>query len=163
MSEALAIPGKVTEIGLDLADTDLDFEAWQRAGQLLGQIGRAQNWWAGDWLTYGECRFGEEYAQGVDALGYANNTMRNWQWVCERIPLNRRVSALGFAHHQAVAALEPDDQDDMLRAAWAEKWSVAELKRQIKGPTPEKELAPGECPHCGSDIREWLEANGWRG
>lgn len=163
---ALAIPGRVSEIGLDLEAVDLDYDAWERAGQLLGQIGRASSWWAGDWLTYGERHFGEQYAQGVSVLGYSNNTIRNWQWVCERVPINRRVSALGFAHHQAVAALEPDEQDAMLADAWANGWSVAELKRQIKGdpdPVPEPEIGDrNTCPHCRKPIRDWLLDHCWR-
>ena len=165
MSTELTIPSLVTEVGLDLVGREFSREEWALGGGQLGRLKGAIDWSFGDWLNYGEQHYGEEYAQYIEVLGsYSNNTLRNWQWVCERIPLSRRVSALRFAHHQAVAALEPVEQDEWLAEAWANGWSVAELKRQIKGePEPEPEVSDrNHCPHCAKDIRNWLLDHGWR-
>lgn len=35
----------------------------------------AVQWWVGDWLNFGERKYGEKYAQGMDATGYAYQTV----------------------------------------------------------------------------------------
>lgn len=47
------------------------------------------------------------------------------------IPHHRRRPALSWSHHQAVVALDSDDQDRWLAAAEANRWSVAALTGAI--------------------------------
>ena len=87
---------------------NLSFEQWMRCGEQLQQIERSIMWWVGDWLNYGECNYGEMYAQAVGATGYENGTLRNAKWVASAYELSFRNDNLSFAHHRIVAALPVD-------------------------------------------------------
>ena len=157
-STALAIPGGVELTALTLAD-DTTYDEWKHAGQLLGTIEKGVQWWIADWMEFGETHFGEEYAQAVGEL-YKPETIRGFQWVAGKIPPERRIAELSFGHHRAVAALSDAEQDSWLGFAKADEWSVAELRKQIKGrgQAPEKpEEKAVECPFCQADLSEWLE------
>ena len=41
----------------------LSLSQWVSDGQRLGAIGRGVNWWIGDWLRFGNHKFGERYAR----------------------------------------------------------------------------------------------------
>jgi hypothetical protein len=77
---------------------------------VLGEIGRACQWWIGDWLNYGERAYGEKYAQGMAATGYELQTLTNMAWVAARVEISRRREILSWSHHAEVAALESDEQ-----------------------------------------------------
>src|SRR5439155_23153814 len=40
---------------------ELPLSEWAAQGRRLGIIGRGAGWWIGDWLRYGNERFGERY------------------------------------------------------------------------------------------------------
>ncbi len=63
-----------------------------------------QMWAIGDWLNYGERRYGEMYAQAVDATGYENGTLRDAKWVSGAYELSIRIYNLSFAHHRIVCS-----------------------------------------------------------
>jgi N6-adenosine-specific RNA methylase IME4 len=108
---------------------------WQDTGRLLGRIGRACQWWIGDWLNYGERRYGEKYSQGVEATGLEYQTLANFAWVARRVEPSRRREDLSWGHHAEIAALEPGEQDRLLEQAVAEELSVRELRR-ARRPAP---------------------------
>jgi N6-adenosine-specific RNA methylase IME4 len=145
VSADLVLPGSATETGLDLP-ADLDFERWQEVGATLGRIGRACQWWIGDWLNYGERTYGETYAQAIDATGYEYGSVANMAYVAGRIELSRRRESLSWSHHQEVAPLEPAEQDKWLDRAAVENLNRNELRRVVKAPTllPTPEPAVGE-------------------
>lgn len=120
----------------------LSFEQWSGTGETLSRIDGARQWWIGDWVNYGEARYGEKYAQalGEDAFDYG--TLRNAAWVASQIEMSRRRDNLSFGHHQVVAPLEPSEQDEWLDQAIANKWSVHELRRQIRDASREYLPAP---------------------
>ena len=60
----------------------------------------------GDALRYGERRWGETYAQVMDATGMAYQTLANAKWVASRVPVQRRRTELSWSHHAEVASLE---------------------------------------------------------
>jgi len=130
VSGELALRG-VTQTALILPD-DLPLEAWEQTGETLGRVDSARQWWIGDWLNYGEWRYGEKYAQGMDATGLDYSTLNSYRWVCERIENVRRRTNLSFGHHEAVAAFDAADQDEWLDRAEAKGWSVYELRKQIR-------------------------------
>jgi len=47
-------------------------------------------WWVGDWLNYGEARYGEMYSQAIEITGYASQTLADAKWVASRIEPSRR-------------------------------------------------------------------------
>lgn len=129
--QSLALPGVVSETALTLPE-GLTLDDWTAAGAMLGRIGRACQWWIGDWLNYGERRYGETYAQGIEATGYDYATLQNFSWVAARIEMSRRRDILSWSHHREIAALDPADQAARLDQAEAETLSVHALRREIK-------------------------------
>jgi N6-adenosine-specific RNA methylase IME4 len=138
----LALPGTVTETALALPAT-LSFEEWERTGLLLGRISRACQWWIGDWLNYGERRYGEKYAQALDATGLDYSTLTGMAWVAKSVETCRRRQTLPWSHHAEVAALDPAEQDEWLARAEAERLSVHNLRRALREPAAAPELPPG--------------------
>ena len=145
------IPGKVTSISLTL-EAGLSYERWAEVGLLLGRINRGVQWWTAAWIAYGEGHYGERFAQALAETGLATQTLLNWAWVHNAIPVSRRREELSWAHHEAVAALEPEDQAHWLGAALAgeqlpsgevKPWSATHLKQQLRALAPAKKPAKG--------------------
>lgn len=116
---------------------EVSYDEWEKEGKFMLEMAKAANgplrfWW-GDWLIYGEDKFGEKFSQAVDASGYELGTLRNAKWVCNKIAPERRRDKLSFGHHQVVASLPLEDQEKWLTEAELESWSVAELRNHIKG------------------------------
>ena len=125
------LSGKLAETGYELPE-GLTFEEWAAEGPTLIAMARSAMWWVGDWLRYGERRFGERYAQAVEATGFALQTLRNAVWVCEKIPPSERRPSLDFGHHEAVAPLEPHQRRELLERAETEGMSVREVREQAR-------------------------------
>lgn len=133
MSDVLvAAGGEVTPTAWAPA-RDLTYQEWEAAGRTLQQIGRAWQWWVGDWLTYGEARYGEKYAQAVDVTGLGYQALADAAWVAAAVQPSLRNENLSWSHHRAVAGLDEDEQRDWL--AWAERKtaSVQRLRREVRG------------------------------
>ena len=139
-----SLPDAFTPTGLTLP-LGLQYDAWESLGDTLGSMGRSVQWWIGDWLLYGEHAYGEKYTQAASLTGFDPDSLKNFQWVAERVERFRRLNLLSWSHHQAVAALKPEQQDEWLQRAEDECWSVHELRRQIKG----------ESIHFSSENDEW--------
>lgn len=92
-------------------------EQWLECGEFLKRAKGAVHFWIGDWLNYGEKRWGEKYLEAIEATGYDYGTLRNDKWVAARVDLSRRHDKLSFDHHATVADLEPDEQDRLLTEA----------------------------------------------
>lgn len=126
----LALPGKASVVGLDLPE-GLSFAEWQGIGESLQGVERSLMWWIGDWLRYGEKRYGETYAQAVEATGKAVDTLKHAKWVAERIETWRRRHVLPWSHHREVAALDPEAADRLLDLAEQNDWSRNDLRKQV--------------------------------
>lgn len=130
-NSGLNLPGVYSRCGLELPE-NLDFDDWQNIGLKLATIQRATLWWWGDWLNYGERRYGEMYSQALDASEYEPQSLRAAKYVASRIELLSRLNNLSWSHHYEVAKFEPDLQDKWLRQAAEHGWSRKELRQQIK-------------------------------
>jgi hypothetical protein len=139
-----------TAVGLRLAD-DWTFEQWQEAGRWLKQCDGAIHWWIGDWLNYGERRYGEKYAKAAEATGFDYQTLVNDRNVAAKIEINRRRLNLSWSHHAEVAALPPDEQDALLAEAEAEGLSRGELRQRAR--RKRLEVTPADV--CDSATGEW--------
>lgn len=112
----------------------LAYEEWIAIGNTLQQVNASLNWWIGDWMNYGEKKWGEMYAQAVEVTGWDYQRLANAKWVSARIPFSTRVEKLTWTHHREVATLEPEVQIALLLQAEREGWSVRRLREEIKGP-----------------------------
>ena len=145
---------------------DLSLLEWSQSGRRLGVIGRATGWWIGDWLSYGNTRFGERYVRAARITGYDVQTLMNMVYVASRFESSRRRDNLSWSHHAELAALEPEKQDYWLDRAEAERLSVRclreEVRRQRRVEEAQAEAADAGldeaedelvCPHCGAHFR----------
>jgi hypothetical protein len=149
---------------------DIGLAEWSAVGQRFGEIGRCSQWWLGDWIHYGNHRFGERYARAVKLTGYDAQSLMNMVYVASRFETSRRRENLSWSHHSALEALDVDSQELWLDRASAERLSVADLRVELRsrrrglrapaagGQSPtEMERAASEeealvCPNCGGRV-----------
>jgi hypothetical protein len=103
----------------------------------------ATAWWLGDWIAFGQMKYGRLYKDAIVATGLDYQTLRNYAVIARRFELSRRRDDLTFQHHAEVCALNDDDQDLWLDRAARYKWSRNELRRRLRalstessGPSP---------------------------
>ncbi len=149
-----------------VVDGDLEIGEWVAAGRKFGVMGRCSNWWLGDWIRYGNTKFGERYARAAVITGYDSQSLMNMVWVASRFEFSRRRENLTWSHHEAVAPLEEDEQEKWLGHAIEERLSVADLRLEIRtarklvavGAQPEEDADPGDgteiCPQCGQVMQQ---------
>lgn len=111
---------------------ELDTHEWAVAGRRIGAVGRCIQWLLGDWITYGHSRFGERYARAARITGYDAQTLMNMVYVASRFQISRRREELSWSHHETLAALEREEQDQWLDRAVAHRWSVADLRMMVR-------------------------------
>lgn len=159
VSERGPLHGTMTATGYELPD-GLSFDEWAAEGTVLLSMARSCMWWVGDWIRYGEQRYGEMYAQAIETTGLGYQTVRNAVWVAERYPIEERRAGLAFEHHVRAASLEMSVRTDILDKAEANGWTtrdVADEVRRIKahGKVLEAKLVAG-AEHFNGEVIEDL-------
>ena len=112
-------------------DPLLPFESWKEFGGRLGLYANATSWWLGDWLAFGQMKYGRRYKEAVAATGLDYQTLRNYAVVARRFEPSRRRPDLTFQHHADLCALPDDEQDRWLDRAAAGGWSRNEMRRHL--------------------------------
>jgi N6-adenosine-specific RNA methylase IME4 len=116
-----------------VAEADPTFDQWEQVGLFLRHAEGAVMWWIGDWLNYGECRWGEKYSQALEATGFAYQTLADAKWVGRRIQFSRRHEKLSWSHHREVARIDDDaEQDSLLAQAEAGGWTRSQLREAVR-------------------------------
>jgi hypothetical protein len=116
--ESITLSSSVTATPTGLVfHSDVGFEEWQQIGGKLKELRGMVHWWIGDWLNYGERRWGEKYTQALEDTAYAYQTLANDKYVASRFQVSRRRESLKWHHHAAVAGMEPDEQERLLDIA----------------------------------------------
>lgn len=137
-----------SEVGLYL-DEGLSFERWQELGETLKAMERSVMWWIGDWLRFGERRWGETYSQALDATGYSHSALSKAKWIASTYEPCNRLQELSWTHHLEAAPLPAEERMQVLREAGANRWSVRDLKAEVNrrknvvGKLPSKEGETG--------------------
>lgn len=129
--------------------SELGLADWIEQGRRLGVIGRGAAWWIGDWLCYGNERYGERYVRAARVTGYDVQTLMNMVYVASRIPVSRRREKLSWSHHADVAAFDGDRQEHWLAQAEAERWAVRDLRAQLRDERRRAGAAAGVGPAAG--------------
>ncbi len=126
----------------------LDLREWLEHGRRFGVLGRGIAWWIGDWLVYGNERYGERYARAARATGYDPQSLMNLVYVASRFRPERRRPGLSWSHHAEVAALLPVEQERWLELAERERMSVRSLRAELRTArrAAARLAAPVECP-----------------
>ena len=149
-----------------VVNVEMDLAEWVSAGRNLGTMGRCGKWWIGDWIRYGNTKFGERYVRAAAITGYDTQSLMNMVWVASRFEISRRREILSWSHHESVASLERDEQERWLDQASEKRLSVADLRLELR--VARKLLRaqePGEnddldstadevlvCPNCGQGM-----------
>ena len=160
---------------------ELTLADWTRQGRCLGSVGRACGWWIGDWIRYGNARYGEKYETAARLTGYDVQSLMNMAYVASRFEISRRREKLSFSHHAELAALPPDAQERWLDRAELAGLSLRRLREALRretrsiGPPGNTSMSRGArslrdgvrgpeclprdaeaevtCPHCGHHFR----------
>src|SRR5207302_3471319 len=106
----------IRETGIDFCD-ELTFDEWEQLGARLSRVGKCIGLIIGDWINYGEKRYGQTYVEALKRTGFDYGTLRDFAYVARSVALSCRHDNLGFEHHKVVAKLPPEDQRQWLNAA----------------------------------------------
>lgn len=117
--------------GLEVDGTPT-YEQWIAVGEFIKKAEHSVQMWLGDWVNYGQTNYGGKYTQALEATDYEYSTLRNAAYVAGRVPKEIRREGLSFSHHQAVASLEPVDQDRLLGEAEENNWSRTQLQSKVR-------------------------------
>lgn len=135
LSTPVGSPVEFSEFGLSITG-DLTFEEWEGLGEKLFRFQKSWQWWVGDWINYGEKKWGETYKAAVQVTGKAGGSLRNIASVCGKFDLSRRRDNLTFKHHAEVQSLEPDQQDELLDKAATEGLPTRKLRGLVAAAKP---------------------------
>lgn len=142
-------------------DPLLPFETWRALGGKLGMYSNATAWWLGDWIAFGQMKYGRRYKDAIAATGLEYQTLRNYAVVARRFELSRRRDDLTFQHHAEVCALSEDDQDLWLDRAARGHWSRNDLRRRVRA-LNRAALSPSPMPAAVRIVVEPGRADRWR-
>lgn len=132
--------------GLTLPNS-LTFERWSQLGAFLITAENNVQWWLGDWLNYGERRWGDKYKEALQVTGRPYGTLRNYKSIASTFDLSRRRDKLTWNHHATVAASE--NADILLERAEKEKLSVKDLRQLLAQDRPKRfTRAAGSSQQC---------------
>jgi hypothetical protein len=160
-----SVTAELTRVGW-APSGDLGIAEWSAVGRRFGEISRCSQWWLGDWINYGNSKFGERYSRAVKLTGYDVQSLMNMVYVASRFEIYRRRENLSWSHHATLASLERDGQEYWLARAIADRLSVSDLRvelrnhrRALEGPDvvpgPVAQPEPGHtlvCPNCGHTV-----------
>jgi hypothetical protein len=122
------------------------FEEWIKVGDFIKKSNQSVQFWLGDWLNYGEARWGEKYSQALETTEYALGTLQNAAWVASNVDPVRRRAGLSFSHHQTVAHLPPQEQEILLDEAEEKQLTVGEFRKLVY---KSNKVLNTTCPKCG--------------
>ena len=136
---------------------ETSFDDWQALGVKLRQMEQSVMWWIGDWLRFGERKYGETYTQAIEATGYSKSSLQDAKWVAGAFEPSERSEHLPWSHHAATASLPKSDRAAIMERAATEGLSVRETKALAK---QEKNRVGTKHDTCTTDDLAKLIARG---
>lgn len=121
----------LSSVGVNLPD-NLTYQEWEDIGKRLKNVVDGYKWWVGDWLNFGEFKYGEKYSQGMTLTGLPYETLLNLKYVSSKVQMSLRNDNLSWTHHKLIAPLSPDKQKYWLDRAEAEKMSTRQLRENLE-------------------------------
>jgi len=131
LDQQLALPGTVSRTGMEL-QPGLSKQEWLEVGRKCALLDRANCWWIGDFLNYGEHEYGATYTEALVLFEREYSTLVQLKSVAAGFETDDRSSNLTWTHHLAVSPLEPDLRQHWLGLAEENHWSVRELKARMR-------------------------------
>ena len=148
---------EITQTGLTINE-DVTYDEWAACGKRLANEYSRIQWAIGDWINFGERKFGEMYSQAEDDTHFSYGTLRNYASICARIPKENRNPKLRFHQIKHVAALEPRIQRVVIEAAVRTEMTgddVLEAVRKIQGKN-----VPQSITYEGTVVRWYSQEDG---
>jgi len=150
------------------AVTALGPARWMEHGKRLGRLGTGANWWVGDWLRYGNQRFGDRYKLASRLTGYDVQTLMNYAYVASRFDPARRRADVSWSHHAELAAFDADNQRLWLDRVAVDGLSLRDLRGELRRVRKAARLtddsaassppaSPETCPTCGQPVARGSE------
>ena len=131
---------QITKTGLKFNEK-LSFEEWQEVGKQLQKIHGSIQWWIGDWLNFGERKYGEMYTQAIEETGLDYSTLTTYKSVSGVFESCPRGQNLSWSAHRELASAPEGKRVELLERANEEKMTSREVKEIVrvlkKLPTPE--------------------------
>jgi N6-adenosine-specific RNA methylase IME4 len=140
--------GELVLNGFTLSPTALvpdgspSFEEWDVVGSILRYFHTGMQFWLGDWMNFGEKRYGEKYSQALEASGYELKTLQTYAWVANKVKPAQRVEAIPYGHYvNGLAGLDESDQ-----ARWVKKlldnpeMTRAEFQKELRAEKRKKNV-----------------------
>ena len=157
-----------TSLGfLDLkSEGSLDLEEWIRIGEFIRLTNQASQWWWGDWLNMGEDKFGEKASQALEITRWDEETLRQYAWVCRKVPAATRVTGVPFTHYRELAKLPEKEQKKWAEQVVDQQLSRRQLKIAMKDSDSEPVTQPCVLIKCknendASDVELWAAESGF--
>jgi hypothetical protein len=122
-------------------DPLLPLDAWKALGAKIAAHSDATSWWLGDWLAFGQMKYGRRYKEAIALTGLEYQTLRNYAVVARRFELSRRRDNLSFQHHAEICAMTNDEQTFWLDLASEHHWTRSELRFRVRAATTAR-----DCP-----------------
>jgi N6-adenosine-specific RNA methylase IME4 len=115
------------------AQGERSFEEWDAVGHFLRYIHTGAQFWIGDWLNYGEKKYGEKYTQALEHTGYELKTLENYAWIAKSVPDQNRKEKIPFGHYaNGLAALSETEQAEWIERILAEDMSQSEFRQALR-------------------------------
>ncbi len=132
---------------------------WEQYEQVASAITTFSNfsaeslpYYVGDFILAGEDKFPDRYTQVLDFTHYTVETLRNYTWICRKVPFENR-GIMSIPHTAVVAPLPPEEQQVLLKRAKREGLTVSELRRLRAGQEDYKRRA---LPEDGANKQDRL-------
>lgn len=122
---------ELTETSLAIPD-GWEFDKWQNYGKRLARVSKSCTWWVGDWWRYGERQHYGNLEAAAATVGVEYQALANAGWVAGKVEFSRRRENLSWSHHAEIAALDAEDQDELLDKAEQLNLSVQALRSAVK-------------------------------
>lgn len=118
-------------------------EAWLRRGQNIARRVSRQQWEIGDWLVEGTKKWERKAYDAAERIfqNYNRATLRNLAYVARAVETSQRSDVLSWSHHEAVAAMKPAEQKELLAYAAEKRLSFATFHRHLRALEQQREDA----------------------
>lgn len=154
LSKQLSISGVRIGICGAILPREPTVDVINRVITMSGTLDKAGQWILGDALCALDNKGIDPYSQEIQEMtNRAQQTLVNLAYLCRNVPHELRRPNLTVFHHQIVAPLSTEEQAYWLTRATDEKWTGAELRRQVR-------IARNEQPISDREVELLPEAQG---
>ncbi len=99
---------KPHRVGIEIDDW-VDQRTWYEFGKLLQQMDYAWEWMVGDWLAFGDHRYGDHvYQAAARLLGKSPRTWEDYAYIARNVGISERSESLPILSHKPVARFAED-------------------------------------------------------